>query len=82
MYNIFRVNYLNTYDISTRRLEDKFNCDSESLKSFFNLNDILLKENYIDSDDINKYPELNLVELQTELPLIKRESRAMAPAGA
>ena len=37
----------------------------ESLKSFFNLKDILLKENYIDSDEINKYPELNLEELQT-----------------
>ena len=23
-----------------RKLEDKFNCDSESLKSFFNLKDI------------------------------------------
>ena len=56
------MNYLNAYDIATRILEDKFNCDNESLKSFFNLN-ILLKENYIDSDEINKYPELNLKEL-------------------
>ena len=70
------MNYLNAYAIDTRRHEDKFNCDSESLKSFFNLKDILLKENYIDSDEINKYPELNLEELQTELPLFKRESRA------
>ena len=57
------MNYLNAYYISTRRHEDKFNCDSESLKSFFNLKDILLKENYIDSDEINKYPEFNLEEL-------------------
>ena len=70
------MNYLNAYDIATIILEDKFNCDSESLKSFFNLKDILLKENYIDSDEINKYPELNLEKLQTELPLFKRESRA------
>ena len=70
------MNYLKSYDIATRRLKDKFNCDSESLKSFFNLKDILLKENYIDSDEINKYPKLNLEELQTELPLFKRESIA------
>ena len=68
------MNYLNSYDIVTRRLEDKFNC--ESLTSFFNLKDILLKENYIDLNEINKYPESNLEELQTELPLFKRESRA------
>ena len=37
---------------------------------------IVLKENYIDSDEINKYPEFNLEKLQTELPLFKRESRA------
>ena len=70
------MNYLNAYDIATRRLEDNFNCDSESLKSFFNRKDILLKGNYIDSDEINKYPELNLEELQTELPLFKRKSIA------
>ena len=63
---------MNAYDSATRRLENKFNCESESLKSFFNLKDILLEENYIDSDEINKYPELNLEELQTELPILKR----------
>ena len=67
------MNYFNAYDIATRRLEDKFNCDSES---FFNLKNILLKSNYIDLDEINKYPELNLEELQTKLPLFKRESIA------
>ena len=29
----------------------------------------------MDSDEISKYPELNLEELQTELPLFKSESR-------
>ena len=65
------MNYLNAYNISTRRLEHKFKC--ESFKSLFNIKDILLKENYIDYDEIIKYPELNL---ETELPLFKRKSRA------